>query len=111
MSYLYRPLVRAPQSDSLSLFASLPLPPSRELSPASVTSCAWAGAFFKFKLVRRPAGGRADEALPYTAPGGPGRPATIDSLSAALQPPVDVLTPSRSSLSSAAAAGGDLQPE
>ena len=103
----YRPLVRAPQSDSLSLFPSLPLPPSRELSPASVTSCAWAGAF----LVRRPAGGRADEALPHAAPGGPGRPATIDSLSAALQPPVDVLTPSRSSLSSAAAAGGDLQPE
>ena len=46
------------------------------------------------------AAGRADEALrlPYTAapgPGGPGRPATIDS--AALQPPVDVQTPSRSS--------------
>ena len=35
---------------SLSLSLSL----SRELSPASVTSCAWAGAFFKFKLVRRP---------------------------------------------------------
>jgi len=54
------------------------------------------------------AAGRADEALPYTAapgPGGPGRPATIDS--AALQPPVDVQTPSRSSRSSAA--GGDLQ--
>ena len=95
----YRPLVRAPQSDSLSL--SLPLSPSRELSPASVTSCAWAGAF----LVRRPAGGRADEALPHTAPGGPGRPATIDS--AALQRPVEVETPSRSSRSSAA--GGDLQ--
>ena len=58
------------------------------------------------------AASRADEALPYTAaPGGPGRPATIDSLSAALQPPVDVQTPSRSSRSSAAAAGGDLQPE
>ena len=41
------------------------------------------------------AAGRADEALPHTAPGGPGRPATIDS--AALQPPVDVQTPSRSS--------------
>ena len=43
------------------------------------------------------AAGRADGALPYTAapgPGGPGRPATIDS--AALQPPVDVQTPSRS---------------
>ena len=91
---------------TLSLSLPPSLSPSRELSPASVTSCAWAGAF----LVRRPAGGRADEALPYTAPGGPGRPATIDS-AAALQPPVDVLTPSRSSLSSAAAAGGDLQPE
>ena len=84
-----------------TLSLSLPLSPSRELSPASVTSCAWAGAF----LVRRPAGGRADEALPHTAPGGPGRPATIDS--AALQPPVEVQTPSRSSRSSAA--GGDLQ--
>ena len=96
----YRPLVVHLKA-TLSL--SLPLSPSRELSPASVTSCAWAGAF----LVRRPAGGRADEALPHT--GGPGRPATIDS--AALQRPVEVQTPSRSSLSSAAAAGGDLQPE
>ena len=34
--------------------ATLSLSLSRELSPASVTSCAWAGAFFKFKLVRRP---------------------------------------------------------
>ena len=66
------------------------------------------------RLFGEAAGGRGSSALPrpYTAaPGGPGRPATIDSLSAALQPPVDVLTPSRSSLSSAAAAGGDLQPE
>ena len=86
---------------TLSLSLPPSLSPSRELPPASVTSCARAGAF----LVRRPAGGRADEALPYTAPGGPGRPATIDS--AALQRPVEVETPSRSSRSSAA--GGDLQ--
>ena len=91
----YRPLVRAPQSDSLSLSLS----PSLSLSlsgavPRERNLVCEGGRLFG------EAAGRADEALrlPYTAapgPGGPGRPATIDS--AALQPPVDVQTPSRSS--------------
>ena len=82
----YRPLVRAPQSDSLPPS----LPPSLSLSgtvPRERDLVYVGGRLFG------EAAGRADEALPYTAPGGPGRPATIDS--AALQPPVDVLTPSR----------------
>ena len=91
----YRPLVRPPQSDSRSLPPSLPLSPSLSLSgavPRERDLVYVGGRLFG------EAAGRADEALPYTAapgPGGPGRPATIDS--AALQPPVDVQTPSRSS--------------
>ena len=97
----YRPLVRAPQSDSLSLSLSLSLSVWGAVPRERNLVCEGGRLFGE-------AAGRADEALPYTAApgtGGPGRPATIDS--AALQPPVDVQTPSRSSRSSAA--GGDLQ--